>query len=284
MKTIAVIGASGMLGQPVVNALLQANFNVVAIASNLTKLKAVMPSAVICRQADVRDLTQTQQALKGCDGVHISLAAFSPAQSLAIQEQGCRNIVTAAKQQKLSRITYLSGTTSFANNAWHYDTQGKLAAEQAIKQSGLDYLIYCPSWFMETLPQFVQNRRATIFGPADRPIKWLCANDYADIVCRSYQQSKLLNTRLYLHGPQAHTMASAIKRYSQAQQPEIAVSRLPFWAGKGLAWLSRDEKLKDAMALLAYYQQVQEAGDPEISNQAFGAPRTELDQWLAAQA
>ncbi|MCP4322518.1 MAG: NAD(P)H-binding protein [Psychromonas sp.] len=280
MKNIAVVGASGMLGKPVVKALLAEGFTVTVIGRELNRLKAIFTeNNVIHRQADVLSTRSLKQALLDVDAVHINLAGNSPKSCYENQVEGTRNILYVAKELAIKRITYLSGTTSIKENSWHYDTDAKLKAEQLIKQSQIEYLIFCPSWFMETMPLFVDKGRATVFGKTTQPIRWIAASDYAQMVATSYQQDKVLNQRLYIHGPQAIDMYTALQAYCK-KNSTIKLGRMPYWFGNLIAKITKDPMIKDAVALLKYYEIVGEQGDPTVADNCFGKPQITIEQWV----
>ncbi len=287
MKSIAVIGATGLLAQPVVGALIKRGFRVTVVGRSLAKLKQTFNEDVIYKEADIHNLDSLTEALNGIDGgidgVHINLSGNDPESCFANQVNGTKNIVNVASKLGIKRITYLSGTTSFQENAWFYDTKAKLEAENIIKNSGLEYLVFCPSWFMETLPLFVQNGRATVFGKTTQPIKWIAADDYAQMVASSYQQNKQLNQRVYIHGPEALDMFSALKLYTD-NNAGLKLGRMPYWFGSLLATLTKNTDLKNAVSLLKYYEIVGEKGDASIANSSFGKPNMSLQQWLKTTA
>lgn len=280
MKNIAVVGATGMLGKPVVEALLTQGFSVTVIGRDLKKLKDLFKQPnIIHQQADVLSEESMNIAFKNVDAVHINLAGYSPESCYENQVEGTRNIVSAAKKSAIKRITYLSGTTSFKENDWHYDTKSKIQAEQLIKESTISYLVFCPSWFMESMPLFVENGRATVFGKTSQPIRWVAANDYANMVAKSYVQHKTINQRLYIHGPEAIDMYSALQQYCQKNN-SIKLGRMPYWFGNVIATLTKNRQLKDAVALLKYYEIVGEKGEPAMADNLFGKPQTTIQQWL----
>ena len=280
IKTVAVIGATGMLGSPVAKALKAAGFKVRVIGRDIEKLGKHFDANYQHFEADIHNRSSLRQALAGCDAVHINLSGHTDESCHRNQVVGTQRIVEAAKVQGLNRITFLSGTTSELKNTWHYDTQAKVEAEKIIKNSGLSYIVFCPSWFMETLPLFVNNGRATVFGKTSQPVKWLSAKEYAAIVVESYQQQEVLNQRLHIHGPEGIDISSAVKLY--AEKEGLKFTGLPYWVGNLLARLSHDDVLKDAVALLRYYETVGEKAD--AVNTGFTQPKTTLSQWLSLQA
>ena len=291
IQTIAVVGATGMLGQPVVEGLLRHGFKVVTIGRSLKKLNDLFGQGEVGQEeavssvvADVHDPQSLLDAFEGCDGIHVNLSGHSPKSTYENQVMGMRNIVQAAGARNIQRITFLSGTTTHPNHVWHYDTHAKWEAEKILSSSGIPYLVFCPSWFMESLPLFIQGKRATVFGPTTQAVHWVSAKDYSDIVAKSYQQEAVINQRLHVHGPEAWTIFEGVEKYVNSLSENITVGRLPYFMGSLFAWLSKDEVLKDAVALLKYYEKVGESSDPTLTNQTFGQPSMTIDSWIKLQA
>ncbi len=77
-------------------------------------------------------------------------------------------------------------------------------------------------------------------------------------------------------------MKEALERYCRAFHPEIeSVSVMAIWLAKVIAILTRNDMLKFASDLMAYFAKVGEIGDPTEANQLLGAPTTALDAWIA---
>jgi len=284
MKTIAIVGGTGMLGQPVAQALLAEGFRVKIISRNIHAAEQLLGPEFEYAEANTASISSLKSVLAGCDAVHINLSGISAKAAETNQRMGTENIVAAAKQTEIKRITYLSGTTVSEEGAWFYDIKAKLAAEKSIKNSGIPYLIFCPSWLMESLPLFVNNGRASLFGSTTKPVKWVAAKDYARMVANSYCQSELINKRLYIHGNQAMTIADAVEKFCSVLHPGVEVKAAPIWLGYTLAFVLRKPEIKHFTALLDYYEKSAELGDAREANAALGAPATTLNEWCTSQA
>ena len=272
-KKILVIGATGLIGQPVAEKLQESGFDVRIISRDGMKARNLFSDAFELVVGDPTQATQLKAALDGCYGVHINLQG-EPEQIVA--EQVARLGAAAG----IERITYISGATVRQENRWFPFINYKFLAEQAIQNSGIAYTIFRPTWFMESLPQFVQNGRATIFGKQPIPYHWLAADDYAAMGTAVYTQNSAVNQTLTLHGPEGITMMDALSRYCAAVHPDVTPSAMPFWAAKMLAALMRSGQMKTAVNLMAYFEKVGELGDPAEANRLLGAPATTLDKWL----
>jgi uncharacterized protein YbjT (DUF2867 family) len=91
-----------------------------------------------------------------------------------------------AAKLKLQRITYISGTSVAEENTWVPLIKRKFLAEKAIRNSGVAYCIFCPTWFMEVLPKYIRGNRAFVFGKQPNPYHLIAADDYARMVAASY--------------------------------------------------------------------------------------------------
>ena len=110
IKKIAMIGATGMLGIPVAIALMEAGFEVTALARNPASARRSLPAAIAIVQADVRDEESLRQGLRGQDGVYLSLSV-APGQrqgDFHTEVQGLEHILAAARETKIARVAYLS--------------------------------------------------------------------------------------------------------------------------------------------------------------------------------
>jgi uncharacterized protein YbjT (DUF2867 family) len=226
-------------------------------------------------EGEVADCASLEWALAGCDGVHVSVGG-------EVDYVSAENVATLAPRLGLKQITYVSGSTVSEQNGWFPMVQQKLMAEKVVRECGVPYTIFCPTWPMEQLPRFVRDGRAMLIGELPTPYHWFAADDFAAMVSNAYQREAAVNKRLYVHGPEAILMKDAMGRYSKAIHPEIeGVSVMPIAAARTLAIATGNGMLKFAAELMAYFKKVGEPGDPAVANQILGAPTTALDAWIA---
>ena len=264
------MGAGGRLGRPVVAALNQAGVAVRAIERTARSGGADVEVVV----ADVEDREALTRALDGCDAVHISVSG--PSEGIAAE-----NVARVAKDLSISRVGYISGSATFEHNAGWPVVKTKLTAERALRDSGVGYTIFCPSFAMEVLPMHVGGGRATYFGRQPYPFHWLAADDLADVVVRALADPGAAGERYFVRGPEALSMRETLERYCDALHPEMKVSSMPFWMASALAFVLRNRELKIANEVYRMYEGVGgDGGDPGSTNDRFGAPSTTLDVWL----
>jgi uncharacterized protein YbjT (DUF2867 family) len=276
-QRVLLIGATGLLGEPVTRGLADAGFSVRVMSRNVSRARAKFPQPFDVIEGDALKCADVEEALTGCDAVHISIDHD--------QEDECvTHVVTAAKAQRLKRITYVSGTTVCEENRWFPLVDRKMKSEQAILTSGIDYTIFCPGWFMEMLARFVRNGRVMVFGKPSRRWHFVSVQDFARMVVESYRRPKAVSKRFYVHGPQALTVLEALQGYCRALHPEIkTIRRMPYWLLRLIAWFSGNAELRAGVNLVSYLEKVGERGDPVEANAILGAPQLTLEQWLQTQ-
>jgi uncharacterized protein YbjT (DUF2867 family) len=277
-KRILVIGGTGMLGQPVSCCLQEAGFQVRIMTRDLEKARKTVGSSYELFEGNPLDTACLEEALEGCYGVHISLPG-------EVEQQTAESVAKAAARHGIGRISYISGATVAQEHRWSEMINRKFLAEQAIRQSGIPYTIFCPTWVMEILPRFINQGRAAVFGKQPCPYHWVAARDIARLAAAAYRLEEAANSRFIVLGPEAVSMQEALKRYCSARHPEIRqVSSMPFWLVNVLAALTGNQELKNASQMMAYFEKVGEDSSSASNDISLvGAPATTLDQWLQMQ-
>lgn len=141
---IAITGATGQLGQHVIENLLKTvpASQIVAIVRNPAKATALSQQGITVRQADYSDEAAFTQALQGVD--KLLLISSSEVGQRAVQH---RNVINAAKAAKVKFIAYTSllhaDRSPLALHVEHVDTEKMLA------DSGIAYALLRNSWYTE---------------------------------------------------------------------------------------------------------------------------------------
>ena len=274
-KRILLLGGSGMLGEPVARCLNDDGFQVRILARDVVKARQQFDAAFEIVPGDVTNVESLKRALVDCHGAHISVGG-------AVDQISAENVAALAPEVGLAQITYVSGSSVCEENGWFRMTAQKLVAEKAIRECGIPYTIFCPTWPMEQLPRFVIGQRATLVGDRPVPWHWFAADDMGRMVANAYQREGALGKRLYIHGPEQISMEGALEQYCRAFHPEIeSVSLMPIEMARSVADSTGNKMLGFFTELMAYFQKVGETGDPAEANEILGAPTTTLAEWIA---
>ena len=278
IQKILVIGGTGMLGSPVARHLQADGFGVRVLSRNPEKARSHFPAPFEVAAGDVEDRTSITAALEDCQAVHINLhGLFDP----ALEQRGAVVVARAANQAGLQRITYLSGASACQENAWFPDTQARLLAEEAIRDSGVPYTIFRANYFMETMHNFVRGKMLLQIGKHPHPYQWVASADYARMVAKAYATPQAANKTLYVCGPQSLTMREALQVLRHAVFPSHKIIYLPIWAARLIAWAGKRRELQSALPFFEYCEKIKIflSGSPEEANALLGAATTTLEGW-----
>ncbi|MBI5353592.1 MAG: NAD(P)H-binding protein [Chloroflexi bacterium] len=277
-KTILVIGGTGMLGKPVAQQLKADGFSVRILARSVEKARSLLGDGYEYVQGDYEDAESLKSAMQGCDGVHINIKGGpSEADYDRADHLGVKRIAEAAKTVGVGRVTLISAYAVSLEKADTPESRSKVKGEAALKSNGVPYTIFRASWFMETLPQFVQGKNISLIGKQIHRLHWIAAEDYARMVSKSYQTDETLNKEFYIFGPEAHTMGEAMEIY--AKYKGVKVSSISTKMLSVLGLLTFNIELKSLAILMGYYERHGEDGSPEEANRLLGAPKVTLKEW-----
>jgi uncharacterized protein YbjT (DUF2867 family) len=273
-KKILVLGATGILGRPVVKSLLAKGHEVRTLVRDSEKLHRLFGDSVETIEGNVLERDIIQAALKGCNAVHINLSQESEIEAM-------QNVIDLTSGVDLERITYVSATTAREENRWFYIVDIKMRTEEVLKRSGIPYTIFCPTWVMEILNNFVRGDRAvSILGRNPPKLHFFAAEDFGRMVARSYDSDEALGKRLFIHGPEGLLLHHAIERFVNTCHPQLKVRQLKLWQARLIAKLTRRKGLSYVTRLISYFDQVGELGDPTEANALLGKPVITFDEWL----
>lgn len=141
---IAITGATGQLGQHVIESLLKTvpASQIVAIVRNPAKATALSQQGITVRQADYSDEAAFTTALQGID--KLLLISSSEVGQRAPQH---RNVINAAKAAHVKFIAYTSllhaGTSPLGLADEH------IATEKMLAESGIAYALLRNGWYTE---------------------------------------------------------------------------------------------------------------------------------------
>ncbi len=114
-KTIAVTGASGMLGTYLCRSLLAAGAHVVGVVRSPDKAPFLEDEGVTFRKADLKDPISLEDAFEGCDAVISNAAMYVATKSFGAWQahrranvEGTSNVFESASRAGVTRIVHIS--------------------------------------------------------------------------------------------------------------------------------------------------------------------------------
>ena len=280
MKKIAVIGATGMLGIPVVEELAKAGFEVTALVRNPESARRRLPAGTNVVKADASDIESLKAGLAGNDAVYLSLsvAPSEKKDDFHTEAEGLDNILAAARACGIKRIAYLSAMIQDGESGGWWVVDVWRSALAKIKNSGIPFTIFYPSNFMETLPQrHATGRLLTMIGRARHPNYWIAANDFGRQVAASINLPQAANREYFIQGPQALTYDEAGREFARHSKPNLMIVRIPLPVIKILGAFSQAMNFNyKIMHTVLSYPEIFKA---EETWKELGKPSTTIEQF-----
>ncbi|UGB03392.1 SDR family oxidoreductase [Leclercia sp. G3L] len=221
---IAITGATGQLGQLVIEQLLKTvpASQLVAIVRNPAKADALSQQGVTVRQADYTDQAAFTAALAGVD--KLLLISSSEVGQRAPQHQ---NVINAAKAAGVKFIAYTSllhaDTSPLGLHVEHVDTEKALAA------SGIPYALLRNGWYTEnylaSAPPALEH--GVFIGSADEgKIASATRADYAAAAARVISEEGHAGKVYELAGDQAWTLGDLAAELSRQSGKNVVYQNL----------------------------------------------------------
>ncbi|WP_209403764.1 SDR family oxidoreductase [Pseudozobellia sp. WGM2] len=272
IKKIAILGASGMVAQETIKAFDSAGFQLKLFSRSIKAENYPNHDTV---KGDVFKDSDLTLAIKDCDAIHITLGQLD--EFSAVQK-----IVKAAKQLDIKLISYVSGATVCKENTGMPFIKAKYQSEQLIKASGISYMIFRPTWFMESLALMIRDGKANVMGKQPLKLRWIASRDFGERLVNAYRHIENINQEFSTYGPESLTINEALEQYIKVKHPTIKkVANAPFWLLKILAFVSGNKQLKEFIPMFEYFEKTKEAGSPDVSDRLLGKSKTTLQQWLS---
>ncbi len=273
-RQVLVLGATGMLGQPVAHCLVDKGHRVRILVRSVEKARRMFGNTVEIVEGSALNRDNIQAAMAGCEAVHINLTQES-------ELTATQHIIDLAQGNSLERVTYVSATTAREENRWFEMIDVKMRTEDILRRSGIAHTVFCPTWVMETLHNFIRGDRAVVIVGKNPPaLHFFAAADFGRMVAASYDDDRALGKRLFIHGPEGITLPDALERFVNACHPELKMMRMKLWQARLIAKLTGRQGLTYITRLIAYFDKVGELGDPTEANALFGAPSITLEEWF----
>ena len=280
-EKVLIVGATGMLGQPVTRKLKEDGYNITILSSDSARAGTIFGDEFEIVDGDVTDPESLKKPLKGKDFLYINLNAnLDPVKYQQVEIKGTANLASAAREAGLKRIMNISSAASKGKEIGKIFLDAKVKAEKALIESGVPYTVMRPSWFFETLPHFVQDGRAAILGSQPMKIHWLAAADYARQVSSAFRLEEAANKCFYNLGPEKLTMTEALQIYCDRYYDGMKAKEVPFWIAKLFALLTGYKKLKLAVPFFEYFAVQNENVDSSTADSLLGKNSTTISEWL----
>ena len=292
---VLVTGGTGFVGPHVVRALAAAGHDLKLLVRDATRSRELPGQPVV---GEMTNPVSLGTAVEGVDAVvHLVAIRQGPDEDFKrVMEQGTRDLVESAKRAGVTRFVLMSalGTGPDTKDLVPY-YHGKWEMEQAVKGSGLDHVIFRPSFVFGTegglLPTFRKLAKLTpvtpIVGSGEQRIQPIWDGDVAAYFSAAVEEPAATNRTFELGGPDAVSWNELWRRLRAAlgikRRPSMHV---PIRLMRANALLT--ERLPGNIPLTRDLLTMLEHGDNVVSNddavQVFQIPLVPLDEQLRRAA
>ena len=205
---VLVVGATGQLGSVITRKLIAAGIPLRALARHAQKLEQFAPQAEIAA-IDLRDVRKLTEACRGIDQI-ISTAnnnlGKGPNSPTRTDLSNYQNLCAAARNTGVRRLVYLSAR-GLTQDAPVDVFRIKWYIEDAIRRSGVPYVMLRPSAFMEVWVEEIlakgirEKGVATIFGNGNTITNYIAAADVAEFAVKIVLRPEVVNEVVEIGGP-----------------------------------------------------------------------------------
>ena len=295
--TILLTGATGFVGGHVAHELRASERAVRCLVRNPERAGDLKAWGCDIAQGDVTDPTSVRRALEGCEVV-VHLVAIRQGKEEAFRQvmsEATRDLASAAKDAGVRRFVLMSalGTSEQTRDLVPY-YGAKWEMEQAVKSSGLEYVIFRPCFIfareggiLGTFGKLARRAPITpITGPGTQRIQPIWIDDVARYFDAAIDEPAAANRTFEIGGPDVVTWNEfwdRLKRVLGKRRPSV---HMPMWFMRANAVVT--ERLPGNIPLTRDLLTMLEGPDNVVSNddavQTFGFELVSLDEQLRRAA
>ena len=234
---ILVTGGTGFIGGQVVHRLRSADLPVRCLVRSRRRAGQLETWGCELVEGDITDADAVRRAVDGAEAV-VHLVAIRQGkreQFERVMTQATRDLLDAAREAGVRRFVHMSalGTSEETKDLVPY-YGAKWAMEQSVKGSGLDHVIFRPSFVFGRdggiLPTFRKLAKLTpvtpIIGKGTQRIQPIWVEDIAEFFASALDKPEAANRTFELGGPDAVTWNEfwdRLKRVLGQRRPSVHV-------------------------------------------------------------
>jgi NADH dehydrogenase len=256
---ILVAGATGVLGSEIARRLFARAEKVRAMVrstSNPESVERLRKEGAEIVVADLKDRASLGPACAGVDAVISGVTTITttqPGDSFeATDGEGNKALIDAARKAGVKKFVFVSFDAKRAPDAPL--PRAKLAAEEHLRKSGMNYTILHPSLFFESWlgPMLFADPAAgtaKIYGPGREKIGYVAVADVAELAVQSLTNPAAANATIPFGGKEELSQREALALFEEAFGKKFEVTEIPAEALEA-QWKAAENPFEKSFAAL----------------------------------
>lgn len=247
---ILVTGGTGFVGRNIVRKLIQTNQKVRCLVRKTSNVSIFDSLKLEYSEGDITQPQTLPEAMEGIDTVIHLVGIIKEGRNVTFEKihaEGTANVVDAAKKGGVKKYIQMSalGTGPEAISRYH---KTKWQGEEAVRASGLDYVIFRPSiicggddkfvnMFAGMIRQTFITRMIPVIGSGEYKMQPIFVGDVAHCFVTAAVSDKIVNKVYELGGPEQLTFNEILDTIMCVMGKRRIKVHLPLWVGEILAFL-----------------------------------------------
>jgi uncharacterized protein YbjT (DUF2867 family) len=274
---ILVAGATGRVGRATVRHLLEAGYEVRALARSAGKGERLRSLGAGVFEGDVTKPETLAPALDGCAGVFSALSAGTGREAKEVEYRGNVNLLRTAREAGVRRFVYNSALLVDHPLAQRVGTLREKARfeEALLGANGISATVLRPVMFMETLLLALSGPVAFVPGRQRHRVGWISASDVAHAAVAAFEKD--ITGRHEVAGPDAATFDEAYRRFSTVRGQRITVLHPPLSVMRLAGRFS--PPVEELASMFALFEAAGYASDSPALRETFGVEALTIEEW-----
>lgn len=230
MAGILLTGSTGFIGRRLAAALVPtAGSHLRLLVRDPSRLPAgLAPPAAVHRGGCSDRAAVARATASACTIVHLAAQTGKASRDtiFEVNAEGTRRLVEAAKQAGAKRFLFVSSiATGFHDRRWYHYAEAKREAEQAVRESGLDWVIVRPTMVLgpgspvqAALRRLASAPVGILFGSGRVPVQPIHVDDLVEVLARLLDQQSLGRALIEAGGPEVLPLGELLRRMRSASR------------------------------------------------------------------